>query len=82
MEKYDFRPEKRSESDHPKGLKRRKELEKRVEGMTRYEKGMKLWEEEQNLLAKARKDGLEQQLIAYWESIGRPRMKERPTKED
>jgi len=57
-------------------------LEKGLEGLSKYEIGMKLWRQEQELLAKAREDGVEDQLVAYWESIGRPIMKKPPTKKD
>ena len=67
---------------NPRGVPTRAEIEKGMEGMSRYEIGMKLWEQEQELLEKARKDGVEDELIAYWESQGRPRMKKPPTKED
>lgn len=58
-----------------------KDLEKEIKGMSKYEVEMKLWQQEQELLDKAKKDGLEDQLIAYWESIGKPKMKEPPKRE-
>lgn len=60
--------------------KTKAEIEKQIDGMSHDEIGMRLWEEEQKLLAEARKKGLEKELIAYWESVGRPRMTEPPTK--
>lgn len=60
----------------------RKDIEKSLEGLTNFEIALKLWEQEQDLLEKARKEGIEDQLIAYWEAQGRPRMKNKPTKED
>lgn len=73
LEKYDSKNN---------GQRSRKEVENELAGLSKYEIGMKLWNEEQELLEKARKDGVEDQLIAYWEAQGRPRMKKPPTKED
>lgn len=67
-------------NEDPNGLRNRKEIEKELEGLSNYEIGMRLWKEEQDLLGRAREEGLEDQLIAHWESIGRPRMKEPPSK--
>jgi hypothetical protein len=79
LEKYDS--ENIGNRNHD-GLRGRKEVENELERLSKYEIGMKLWNEEQELLEKARKDGVEDQLIAYWEAQGRPRMKKPPTKED
>ncbi len=64
------------------GLKTRAELEKEFDGLSRYEVAIKTWNQEQELLRKAREEGVEDQLIAYWEAQGRPKMKKKPTKED
>lgn len=77
LEKYDSE---NIVNENPKGLKSRKDLEKELEGLSNYEIGMKLWKEEQDLLEKARKEGVEDQLIAYWEAQGRPRMEKPPSK--
>lgn len=65
-----------------KRLLTEEEIEQEFKGLSKYEGAMKVWKLEQDLLEDARSRGVEDELIAYWESTGKPRMKEPPKKED